>query len=194
MPLEQFDSSHSMTGAEATDLVPLLRAFAWSYHSDPRDADELVQKTLAEALKRTQQYRPGSNLQAWLFMTMRDLFLAEHATGQRDAADRSGPATGEAGNDLQVWSTREQELARAIHMLSRPQREVIVLIGVLGLRDTEAAEICACDIGTVKHHLCCARSNLLESLRMRKLPDAAANSPAPVRADAVPSSKQSQGV
>ncbi|RWO59408.1 MAG: RNA polymerase subunit sigma-70, partial [Mesorhizobium sp.] len=44
------------------------------------------------------------------------------------------------------------------------QREVLMLIGVLGVSYEETAEICGCAVGTVKSRLNRARASVLEYL------------------------------
>ncbi|MEI9432275.1 sigma factor-like helix-turn-helix DNA-binding protein, partial [Mesorhizobium sp. Cs1299R1N3] len=52
----------------------------------------------------------------------------------------------------------------AIQRLPEHQREVLMLIGVLGVSYEETAEICGCAVGTVKSRLNRARANVLEFL------------------------------
>jgi len=192
MPLEHFDAPLTMTEADTADFVPALRAFAWSFYSNPYEADILVQKTLTEALRKTHRFSPGTNLHSWLFTIMRHIFFTEHEIGPRALPANTDPAAGASGNTVrQAWSAPERELADAIHTLPRSHREVIVLTGVLGLSDTEAAEICGCETGAVKSRLSCARSGLLEALRAR---GAGANSPGPVWSEGPQCSSQSQEV
>ncbi|TGP35522.1 hypothetical protein EN871_33690, partial [bacterium M00.F.Ca.ET.228.01.1.1] len=49
------------------------------------------------------------------------------------------------------------------------QREVLMLIGVLGVSYEEAADICGCAVGTVKSRLNRARVSVLEFLGERSL-------------------------
>ncbi|TPN05812.1 RNA polymerase subunit sigma-70, partial [Mesorhizobium sp. B2-3-3] len=52
----------------------------------------------------------------------------------------------------------------AIQALPSHQREVLMLIGVLGVSYEETAEICGCAVGTVKSRLNRARAGVLEAL------------------------------
>ena len=60
--------------------------------------------------------------------------------------------------------SRGREVRDAIEPLPRQQREVLILIGVLGTSYDEAARICDCAMGTVKSRLNRARASLLEDL------------------------------
>ncbi|TIN97344.1 MAG: RNA polymerase subunit sigma-70, partial [Mesorhizobium sp.] len=52
----------------------------------------------------------------------------------------------------------------AVQRLPEHQREVLMLIGVLGVSYEETAEICGCAVGTVKSRLNRARASVLEYL------------------------------
>jgi len=59
---------------------------------------------------------------------------------------------------------RGKELVAAINRLPVQHREVIVLIGMLGMSYEEVAEVCGCAMGTVKSRLNRARASLLDDL------------------------------
>lgn len=59
----------------------------------------------------------------------------------------------------QEWTV--QSIHAAIQKLPEHQREVLMLIGVLGVRYEETADICGCAVGTVKSRLSRARGSLL---------------------------------
>ncbi|TGV83461.1 RNA polymerase subunit sigma-70, partial [Mesorhizobium sp. M2D.F.Ca.ET.145.01.1.1] len=69
----------------------------------------------------------------------------------------------------QEWPVQSREVHRAIQQLPEHQREILMLIGVLGFSYEEAADICGCAIGTVKSRLNRARAGVLESLGERSL-------------------------
>jgi RNA polymerase sigma-70 factor (ECF subfamily) len=146
-------------------LIPALRAFARTFYRDVDDADDLVQEVLTRALSNIHQFRPGTALKSWLFTIMRNAFYTRIRKSTRETpgaadcvSDRpSTPAT-------QEWSSRAREIHSALQKLPDQQREVVVLIGVLGVSYEEAAEICGCAIGTIKSRLNRARATLVEAL------------------------------
>jgi RNA polymerase sigma-70 factor (ECF subfamily) len=147
------------------DLIPALRAFARTFSKDPVKADDLVQETLVKGLANIDKYTPGTRMKSWLFTIMRNTFYTRikmanrEGPGLMDCAS-SRPATAAT----QEWSLRSGEMARAIEALPDDQRQVIVLIGVLGTSYDDAAHICGCAIGTIKSRLSRARNRLLETL------------------------------
>ena len=58
--------------------VPSLRAFAISLSGNVDRADDLVQETLLRALVNIDSFEPGTNLSAWLFTILRNLFRSEY--------------------------------------------------------------------------------------------------------------------
>ncbi|MGA8225444.1 MAG: sigma factor, partial [Xanthobacteraceae bacterium] len=54
--------------------LPSLRAFAISLSGNVDRADDLVQETLLRALANIDSFEPGTNLPAWLFTILRNLF------------------------------------------------------------------------------------------------------------------------
>src|SRR5215208_1744001 len=67
-----------IVGAKTTNL----RAFALSLVGDR--ADDLVQDTLLRALQKQDRFEPGTNLQAWVFTLMRNLFYSEYRKRKRE--------------------------------------------------------------------------------------------------------------
>src|SRR3954468_3565587 len=67
--------------ADLLSVTPNLRAFALSLVGDR--ADDLVQDTLLRALQKQDRFEPGTNLQAWVFTLMRNLFCSEYRKRKR---------------------------------------------------------------------------------------------------------------
>src|SRR3954447_23559014 len=70
--------------------IPRLRAFAISLVGDVDRADDLVQDTIVRGLSRLSQFEPGTNLQAWLFMILRNLFYSSYRARRREVEDPDG--------------------------------------------------------------------------------------------------------
>jgi RNA polymerase sigma-70 factor (ECF subfamily) len=160
----QQDGRHADRG-EVVTLIPALRAFARTFCSDANDADDLVQETLMKGIANISRFQSGTNMKSWLFTIMRNTFYTRIKMSNREGPGlldcaSSRPATAAS----QEWSLRSQEMARAIEALPDDQRQVIVLIGVLGTSYDDAASICGCAIGTIKSRLSRARNRLLETL------------------------------
>jgi len=62
-----------------TDLIgaiPNLRAFAVSLCGNPDRADDLVQETLVKAWSNLSSFAEGTNLAAWLFTILRNIYYS----------------------------------------------------------------------------------------------------------------------
>ena len=70
--------------------VPGLRAFAMSLCGKMDRADDLVQETLLRALTNIDSFEPGTNMSAWLFTILRNLFRSEYRKRRREVEDGEG--------------------------------------------------------------------------------------------------------
>jgi RNA polymerase sigma factor (sigma-70 family) len=163
--LSRNDPPVSDSETDVVDLIPALRAFARTFCPEPSDADDLVQETLTKGLANLDKFEPGTRMKSWLFTIMRNTFYTRIKTYSREAPGLvdcvSGRPVAEA---TQEWTIRGKEVHAAISRLPQQKREVLVLIGVLGLSYEETAEICSCAVGTVKSRLNRARAAILEYL------------------------------
>ena len=150
---------------EIISLIPALRGFARTFLRNQSDADDLVQETLIKGLSKIQQFEPGTSMKSWLFTIMRNTFYTRARLARREAPGLADDAALKPAMDpTQEWSVRCNEISSALERLPTEQREIIVLIGALGMSYEEAAQICCCAIGTVKSRLNRARHRLLAEL------------------------------
>ena len=151
--------------AEIVDLIPALRAFARTFYRNRDEADDLVQETLMKALGAIHSFEPGTRMKSWLFTIMRNSFYTRIKISRREAPGAAECASSRPARDAtQEWSARGREISEAIQRLPEQQREILVLIGVMGVSYEDAADITGCAIGTVKSRLNRARLRLLEEL------------------------------
>lgn len=68
-----------MTSSEFNNFLqkftPSLNSFAFKLTKSTTDADDLYQETAYRAIKNQQKFRPGTNLKAWLFTIMKNIFI-----------------------------------------------------------------------------------------------------------------------
>lgn len=148
---------------ELVELIPALRAFARTFCHNPSDADDLVQETLLKGIAHIDQFEPGTRMKSWLFTIMRNTFYTRARIANRESpAAADCVSTRPTMQPSQEWAVRGQEMARAIYSLPDEQREVLILISMLGISYLDAAEICDCAVGTIKSRLNRARQRLLE--------------------------------
>ena len=149
--------------AELVELIPHLRAFARSLCGNAAQADDLAQDAMLKAWKARASYEPGTNLKAWSFTILRNLFYSEKRRSWR--SQPLDPEVAEAtliANDSPNAAIELLELRNALAKLPDDQREALILVGAGGLTYDEVAEICGCAIGTIKSRVSRARKTLLE--------------------------------
>jgi RNA polymerase sigma-70 factor (ECF subfamily) len=157
------------TGSQITvDLlavIPNLRAFAVSLCGNIDHADDLVQETLVKAWINIDSFVAGTNLRAWLFTILRNIYYSEYRKRRREVADPDGAfAANLATSPAQSGHMDMLDFHAALQQLPGDQREALILIGASGLSYEEAAGICGCAIGTMKSRVNRARNRLAEML------------------------------
>jgi len=151
-----------------TDLlstIPKLRAFAISLVGDIDRADDLVQNTILRAWEKHDKFEPGTNLRAWLFTVLRNIFYSECRKWRREIEDADEKFSARlAILPAQQHCAEFGELRSALMQLSAEQREAILLVAAEGLGYEEAAVICEVPVGTIKSRVNRARARLAELL------------------------------
>jgi RNA polymerase sigma factor (sigma-70 family) len=143
--------------------IPDLRRYARSLTGDTWAADDLVQDTLERACRRWQLWSAGSDLRAWLFTLMHNLFVDGARRAMRQAGHRVDVA--EVAADLAAPASRTEDtldLQRCLLRLPADQREVLLLVALQDLRYEDVARITGVPLGTVMSRLSRARSRLRE--------------------------------
>jgi RNA polymerase sigma-70 factor, ECF subfamily len=144
--------------------VPAMQRFAMRLTRKRDEADDLTQDCLVRALEKRHLFQPGSNLRAWLFTMMSNLFIS----GKRSAATRLSvpldPELQEPSPAPQLDHLQLRELEVALAGLRPEQRAVVMLVGVEGLHYRHAADRLGIPIGTVRSRLARARAALAGAL------------------------------
>jgi RNA polymerase sigma-70 factor, ECF subfamily len=152
--------------------VPSLRAFAISLSGNVDRADDLVQETLLRALVNIDSFEPGTNLSAWLFTILRNLFRSEYRKRRREVEDGDGTyAESLKSQPEQEARVEFREFRAALAKLPSDQREALILVGASGFSYEEAAGICGCAVGTIKSRVNRARTRLAELMAIESLDD-----------------------
>jgi RNA polymerase sigma-70 factor, ECF subfamily len=155
----EFNMREALLGA-----VPSLRAFAISLSGDVDRADDLVQDTLVRALANVHRFEPGTNLNAWLFTILRNLFHSEYRKRRREVEDADGSyaATLRTAPDQHAHLDFEDLRAALAKLPQDQRREALLLVGAQGFAYDDAAAICGCAVGTIKSRVNRARRRLAE--------------------------------
>jgi RNA polymerase sigma-70 factor, ECF subfamily len=144
--------------------VPRLRRYARALLNHRELADDLVQDTLERALSRAKMFEDGTDLRAWLFTIMHNVFVNQ----VRKASARAVHMSIEDEVDhaeLAVFSTplrslEVRDLDYALQRLPDEQREVVLLVGLEDMSYAEVAAALNIPLGTVMSRLSRGRERL----------------------------------
>lgn len=141
--------------------LPRLRRYARAMVGNRAAADDLVQDTLERAWSRLAQWRPGSDLRAWLFGIMHNLRVDQLRrpglnTLQMDSDEECTVPIRATQTDRLELSDLELALAR----LPEEQRAVLLLVALEEMSYEEVARSLEIPLGTVMSRLSRGRERL----------------------------------
>ncbi|MEL7466174.1 MAG: sigma-70 family RNA polymerase sigma factor [Pseudomonadota bacterium] len=143
------------------ETMPAVRGFARTFERDPARADDLVQETMVKAWSNQSSFQEGTNLKAWLFTILRNIYISDFRKRRREVEDADGGLTESlAEKGRQEGHMAMLDLKSALAELAPDQREALVMIGGAGLSYDEAAEIVGVAPGTIKSRVSRARAEL----------------------------------
>jgi RNA polymerase sigma factor (sigma-70 family) len=149
-----------MCDAESmVELIPRLRRYARALAGDPAAADDLVQDTLERGWAKLHLYRRGTDLRAWLFTVMHNVYVNQLRAARPGAQlDEEMPELSQPARQTDGLEIRDLDLA--IRRLPPEQREVLLLVALEDMSYHEAAGTLGIPIGTVMSRLARAREKL----------------------------------
>jgi RNA polymerase sigma-70 factor, ECF subfamily len=143
-----------------TPHIPRLRRYARALTGDRSAADDLVQDTLERALSRFNLWREGSDLRAWLFTIMHNIYVNQIRSSMRRLVE---PLDETASEMLQArepdWAEL-RDIDEALTRLPTEQRTVLLLVGLEQFTYEEAARVLEIPVGTVMSRLSRGRERL----------------------------------
>jgi RNA polymerase sigma-70 factor (ECF subfamily) len=150
---------------EMLTAVPSLRAFAISLTGSTDRADDLVQDTLVRAVANIHRFEVGTNLNAWLFTILRNLFHSEYRKKRREVEDADGSYAARLSAPPEQGARLDfDDFRKALAHIPVDQREALLLVGAEGLSYEEAAQVSGVAVGTIKSRVNRARSRLAQML------------------------------
>jgi len=140
-----------------------LRSFAISLTRNVDQAEDLVQETVLRAITKQEKFEAGTNLRAWLFAILRNLFCSALRKIKHEVEDADGSYAATLVT-IPDYENRIMlnELVAAVANLPLGQRQAIMLVGTEGMTYEEAAQALGCAIGTIQSRVSRARSRLAE--------------------------------
>ena len=146
---------------------------------DPQEAEDLVQEAYVRALDSYQQFKPGTNMRAWLSRILYNYFFDHYNRKKRWVRPDSQELVEDDG--LNYWETLpgsepspernmlDKELIgklnEALGKIPEDFRAPIVLVDMGELSYSEAAEVIGCPLGTIRSRLSRGRKHLHKHLK-----------------------------
>ncbi len=141
-------------GRDVVPHIPRLRRYARALTGERARADDLVQDTLERALIKLHLWQPGSDMRAWLFTMMHNVFINQlRAQPGRLNAALDDEAAQVAVRPTQTDGLEVRDLHAALMRLPEEQREVLLLVGLEQMSYEETAGVLAIPVGTVMSRL-----------------------------------------
>ncbi len=147
-----------------------LKPFAINLTRDSEAANDLFQETLYKALANHEKYNAGTNIKAWLFTIMRNIFINEYRRKARQRTIFDSTPNDYLINQKQVsinnlaeTNMRVKEIKNAIRQLPEIFKTPFLLY-FDGYKYNEIAEVLNEPLGTIKSRIHFARKLLKEQI------------------------------
>lgn len=164
---------------DALEYLNQLYAAALRMTRNPADAEDLVQEAYAKAYAAFHQYKPGTNLKAWLYRILTNTFINNYRKKQRQPLEhgsediedwqiaQAASHTSSGGRSAELEALDhlpDSDVKDALSELPEDFRMVVYYADVEGLPYKEIAEIMDTPIGTVMSRLHRGRRQLRDRL------------------------------
>ncbi|MDO5077264.1 sigma-70 family RNA polymerase sigma factor [Corynebacterium sp.] len=174
------ENSSARFEAEALPLLDQLYGGALRMTRNPADAEDLVQETYMRAYQAFDSFKPGTNLKAWLYRIMTNLYINSYRKAQRQPSQLPTDeitdhqllqssqhlSTGLESAEVEALKLLpNSEIAQALNDLPEDYRMVVYYADVEGLAYKEIAEIMGTPLGTVMSRLHRGRKQLRSVLK-----------------------------
>ena len=164
--------------AEMLQHVDHLYRVAIYLAKDRDRANDCVQETYLRALNSSDQFKPGTNMKAWLTKILHNFFIDSYNKFKRiipidkNSDDPEpglvyweGAAPADAQPEAQILQSElSEKISEALQKIPAEFSAPIVLIDMSDFSYAEAADILSCPIGTVRSRLSRGRRLLYRQL------------------------------
>ncbi len=151
--------------SEVKSATVVLKPHAIKLTRDMNDAEDLIQETIYRALSNEDKFQEGTNIRAWLFTIMKNIFINDYRKKIKrntiiDTTDNlffinTNSTVSNAGERTFVMNDIKDALMKISHELRVP-----FLMHYKGYKYHEIAEQLNLPLGTVKSRIFFARKEL----------------------------------
>ncbi|WP_026530385.1 sigma-70 family RNA polymerase sigma factor [Haematomicrobium sanguinis] len=177
--LETVEQRTARFERDAMQYVDQLYSAAMRMARNPSDAEDLVQEAYAKAFSAFHQYKPGTNLKAWLYRILTNTYINLYRKRQREplqtnsdqvedwqmAASAEHTSTGLRSAEAEALDhLPDSDVKQALQAIPEDFRLAVYFSDVEGYSYKEISEIMDTPIGTVMSRLHRGRKLLREHL------------------------------
>ena len=162
---------------EAVQHMDALYRTALRMTRHPEDAEDLVQETFLRAIRFFDKFKPGTNLKAWLFKILTNIFINQYRKAAREpdiddlddteefylyrnVREVGSPPLSKSAEAAALDQIGQESIIEAIEGLPEPYRLAVLLVDVEGFSYKEIAEMTASKLGTVMSRIARGRKML----------------------------------
>ena len=133
-----------------------LFGFFYNLGNNPSVSEDLVQNVFVRILKYRKSYKGDGSFPSWMFSMARNVNYDHHIKVSKQKISREiAPEDAETGSEDSLNEAMEQNgnsimLRKALALLPKDKREVLLLCKYRELKVNEVAEILGCTEGAVK--------------------------------------------
>ncbi|HWB64349.1 MAG TPA: RNA polymerase sigma factor [Chitinophagales bacterium] len=158
-------------GTEIMQYENILRPFAFNLTRSHEESEDLIQDTFYRALANKEKFAEGTNIKAWLFTIMRNIFINNYRRNQK-----RNTVTDTSENQYLLNSTKSvekndservfmaEDIEKAMEDVSKDFTEPFLMY-FQGFKYQEIADKLELPLGTVKSRIFFARKELQERLK-----------------------------